>query len=167
MALPVLAATLTTVVVFFPVTFLYGVSKYLFSALALAVALSLFASFAVALTVVPLFCARFIRISAHHGTPSNEQPVTVDHAVKKRTLSDRFNIWFNNRFESFLKVYDVLVGAILRAPGVTLGGLRPSLCREPRAVPAAGPLLLPPHGCRPVRHQPQGSLRHAPQRHGE
>jgi multidrug efflux pump subunit AcrB len=29
-ALPVLAATLTTVVVFFPVTFLYGVSKYCF-----------------------------------------------------------------------------------------------------------------------------------------
>jgi multidrug efflux pump subunit AcrB len=121
-ALPVLAATLTTVVVFFPVTFLYGVSKYLFSALALAVALSLFASFAVALTVVPLFCARFIRISAHHGTPSNEQPVTVDHAAKKQTLSDRFNIWFNNRFESFLKVYDVLVGATLRAPGLTLAG---------------------------------------------
>src|SRR5947199_534354 len=60
-ALPVLAATLTTVVVFFPVTFLYGVSKYLFSALALAVALSLFASYAVAMTVVPLFCAKFIR----------------------------------------------------------------------------------------------------------
>ncbi len=36
-ALPVLAATLTTVVVFFPVTLLYGVSKFLFSALALAV----------------------------------------------------------------------------------------------------------------------------------
>ena len=44
-ALPVLAATLTTVVVFFPVTFLYGVSKFLFSALALAVVLSLFASY--------------------------------------------------------------------------------------------------------------------------
>ena len=32
-----LAATLTTVVVFFPVTLLYGVSKFLFSALALSV----------------------------------------------------------------------------------------------------------------------------------
>ncbi len=77
-ALPVLAATLTTVVVFFPVTFLYGVSKFLFSALALAVVLSLFASFAVAMTVVPLFCARFIKAPAHHGTPSSERPVTVD-----------------------------------------------------------------------------------------
>lgn len=63
-ALPVLAATLTTVVVFFPVTLLYGVSKFLFSALALAVVLSLFASFFVDMTVVPLFCTRFIKHAA-------------------------------------------------------------------------------------------------------
>ena len=60
-ALPVLAATLTTVVVFFPVTFLYGVSRFLFSALALSVVLSLFASYFVAMTVVPLFCAKLIK----------------------------------------------------------------------------------------------------------
>ena len=42
-------------------TFLYGVSRFLFSALALAVVLSLFASYVVAMTVVPLFCARFIK----------------------------------------------------------------------------------------------------------
>ena len=66
-ALPVLAATLTTVVVFFPVTFLYGVSQFLFTALALAVVLSLFASYVVAMTVVPLFCARFIKAHGHHG----------------------------------------------------------------------------------------------------
>ena len=86
-ALPVLAATLTTVVVFFPVTFLYGVSKFLFSALALAVVLSLFASYVVAMTVVPLFCARFIKAPAHHGTPSSEVPVTVDHAEQQAALS--------------------------------------------------------------------------------
>ncbi len=66
-----LAATLTTVVVFFPVTFLYGVSKFLFSALALAVVLSLFASYLVAMTVVPLFCAdSFIRTAHGRGGPS-------------------------------------------------------------------------------------------------
>jgi len=119
-ALPVLAATLTTVVVFFPVTFLYGVSKFLFSALALAVALSLFASFGVAMTVVPLFCARFIKTASHHGTPSSEVPVTVDAPRKRRSPGQRFNLWFNNRFESFLKVYDRLVGATLRRPIVTL-----------------------------------------------
>ncbi len=119
-ALPVLAATLTTVVVFFPVTFLYGVSKYLFSALALAVGLSLFASFAVAMTVVPLFCARFIKAPAHHGTPSSEREVTVDHPRSRRSFGDRFNIWFNNRFESFLRFYDRIVAGILRWPVATL-----------------------------------------------
>ncbi|MDP9171305.1 MAG: efflux RND transporter permease subunit, partial [Acidobacteriota bacterium] len=121
-ALPVLAATLTTVVVFFPVTFLYGVSKFLFSALALAVALSLFASFAVALTVVPLFCARFIKAPAHHGTPSSEEPVEIRPENRGWwRFGERFNVWFNNRFESFLRFYDRIVGAVLRAPAVTLG----------------------------------------------
>ncbi|HXA49826.1 MAG TPA: efflux RND transporter permease subunit, partial [Candidatus Acidoferrum sp.] len=121
-ALPVLSATLTTVVVFFPVTFLYGVSKFLFSALALAVALSLFASFAVAMTVVPLFCARFIKAPAHHGTPSSEVEVTVDHAPARRSFGERFNVWFNSRFESFLRLYDRIVAGILRRPLATLAG---------------------------------------------
>jgi multidrug efflux pump subunit AcrB len=87
-ALPVLAAALTTVVVFFPVTFLYGVSKFLFSALALAVALSLFASFAVAMTVVPLFCAHFIKSPSHYRTPSEEVPVLVEEFGPKPTFGE-------------------------------------------------------------------------------
>src|SRR5947208_5247861 len=95
-ALPVLAATLTTVVVFFPVTFLYGVSRFLFTALAMAVALSLFASYVVALTVVPLFCARFIKAPAHHGTPSSEKKVEIRPENKSRfRFGERFNVWFN------------------------------------------------------------------------
>jgi multidrug efflux pump subunit AcrB len=120
-ALPVLAATLTTAVVFFPVTFLYGVSRFLFSALALAVVLALFASYAVALTIVPLFCARFIKAPSHHGTPSSEQPVSVDMVAPPRlSLGARFNVWFNNRFESFLRGYDFLAGVALRFPWVTV-----------------------------------------------
>ena len=60
-ALAVLAITLVTVVVFFPVTLLFGVSKYLFTALALGVVIALFASYFVAVSVVPLFCANFLR----------------------------------------------------------------------------------------------------------
>ena len=52
-ALPVLAATLTTAVVFFPVTFLYGVSRFLFAALALAVGLR-FAGVGVAQIIAPM-----------------------------------------------------------------------------------------------------------------
>ncbi len=70
-SLAVLAATLSTVVVFFPVTFLYGVSKFLFSALAVAVAISLFASYFVAMTVIPLFCSRFLKAFSARSRPPN------------------------------------------------------------------------------------------------
>jgi multidrug efflux pump subunit AcrB len=121
-ALPVLAATLTTAVVFFPVTFLYGVSRFLFSALAVAVVLALFASYVVAMTVVPLFCARFIKAASHHGTPSDEEPVEVELKSKHNRwrLGERFNVWFNDRFEAFLRLYDWAVGGALRHPWMTL-----------------------------------------------
>jgi len=123
-ALPVLAATLTTAVVFFPVTFLYGVSQFLFSALALTVVLALFASYVVAMTIVPLYCARFIK-ATHHGTPASEVPVEVDVKGNHLTFGQRFTVWFNDRFEGFLRIYDRLVGYVLRCPGlaVALGGI--------------------------------------------
>ena len=120
-ALPVLAATLTTVVVFFPVTFLYGVSKFLFSALALAVGISLFASYAVAMTVVPLFCARFIKHAGEHETPSAERDLEYRPA-KPASFGARFNAWFNGHFERFLTRYDSAVAYVLRWPVVTLIG---------------------------------------------
>src|SRR5207247_10975453 len=121
-ALPVLAATLTTAVVFFPVTFLYGVSQFLFSALALAVVLALAASYVVAMTVVPLYCALFIKAAAHHGTPASEEPVEVKINSNKNRwrIGERFNLWFNDRFESFLRIYDALVRRALYRPWLTV-----------------------------------------------
>ena len=75
-ALPVLAATLTLVVVLFPVTLLYGVSRFLFSALALSVVLSLVASYFVAMTVVPLFCANLIKGHQGHDGPSDGERIS-------------------------------------------------------------------------------------------
>jgi HAE1 family hydrophobic/amphiphilic exporter-1 len=101
-ALPVLASTLTTIVVFFPVTLLYGVSKFLFSALALAVVLSLLASYLVAMSVVPLFCSHFIK--GHQA------------AAARLTLLDRFNSWFNPKFDRFLNLYDGVISVVLKRP---------------------------------------------------
>src|SRR6201988_3202896 len=84
-ALAVLAATLTTVVVFFPVTFLYGVSKYLFSALALSVVFSLFASYFVAMTVVPLYCAELIKGHQSHAGNEAYSGAGVPPASAKRS----------------------------------------------------------------------------------
>jgi len=122
-ALPVLAGTLTTVVVFFPVTMLYGVSKFLFSALALAVVISLFASYFVALTVVPLFCARFIK-SAHgdvvHESAETEHAVEPTQDTQIPGVWDRFNARFTVGFDTLLRRYDRLVGRVLEVPRATL-----------------------------------------------
>ncbi|NNM59340.1 MAG: efflux RND transporter permease subunit [Legionellales bacterium] len=68
-AMPVLAATLSTLVVFFPVIFLTGIVKILFSALAKSVMFAMIASFFIAMTVMPLFASRFL-----HPQAINEQP---------------------------------------------------------------------------------------------
>jgi len=108
MGLPVLAATFTTAIVFFPVVFLYGVSRFLFTALALAVVLALFASYMVAMTVVPLFCARFLKghsSVAHHGS--------------KSILARLVNA-FNHRYDQMLMHYDMAVSKTLLRPAATI-----------------------------------------------
>ena len=114
-SMAVLAATLTTVVVFFPVTFLFGVSKFLFSALALAVVISLFASYFVAMTVIPLFCARFMR-AFHHAQPE-ESAETAEGDV---AFGNRFNEWFNRMFHHLLDFYERTVRWALRVPLLTV-----------------------------------------------
>ncbi len=101
-ALPVLASTLTTAVVFFPVTFLYGVSKDLFTALALTVVLALLASYLVAMTIVPLFCAVFITHHSAHGIPKHGGAKVFFH--------------FNRSFLKVLTGYDRLLGWVLNRP---------------------------------------------------
>lgn len=120
-SLAVLAATLTTVVVFFPVTFLYGVSKFLFSALALAVVISLFASYFVAMTVIPLFCARFLR--TFHHVPPEETADTAATAEGDLSLGARFNAWFNRSFTRLLDFYERSVRWALRRPALTVASL--------------------------------------------
>jgi HAE1 family hydrophobic/amphiphilic exporter-1 len=110
-ALPVLAATLTTIVVFFPVLFLYGVSRFLFMALAAAVVLSMLASFVVAMTVVPLFCAKLIK-SPH---------LVHEHEVSSSRFGKVISV-FNRLFEKMVRRYDQsLDRSLLRPAAVTLG----------------------------------------------
>ena len=118
-ALPVLAGTLTTVVVFFPVTLLYGVSRFLFSALALAVVISLFASYFVALTVVPLFCARFIK-SPHGNAAHSSAEVPPTLPSTRSRFWERFTARFNAAFDALLNRYDRLVKRVLEWPRATL-----------------------------------------------
>jgi multidrug efflux pump subunit AcrB len=66
-AMPVLVATITTVAVFFPVVFLFGMGKYLFTPLALSVAFAMFASYLLSRTLSPAYCAYFLKAEVHDG----------------------------------------------------------------------------------------------------
>ena len=111
-ALAVLAITLVSVVVFFPVTLLFGVSKYLFTALALGVVISLFASYFVAVSVVPLYCAHFLKGFHEHSTP----------AESKKSALARFHFWFNQKFDDMLGYYDRTVQRALDRPKAVVAG---------------------------------------------
>jgi len=111
--LAVLAATLVDVVDFFPVVFLFGVSKFLFSALALSFCLALLASFVVAMTVIPLFCSKFLKgVPGGHGHGAS--------AHQPRSVAGRFNAWFNRQFNHMLDAYEFAVRRALKYPALTL-----------------------------------------------
>jgi len=123
-SMAVLAASFTTAIVFFPVTFFTGVSKYIFTPLALGVVLSIFASYFFAMTVVPLFCSMFVRLDvlgvAHEGDIEAVEG-------QKPPFFRRFLIFFNDHFHRLLDRYEELAFRVLRRPGFAaatmLGGL--------------------------------------------
>jgi multidrug efflux pump subunit AcrB len=113
-SMAVLAATFTTAIVFFPVTFFQGVSKYIFTPLALGVGLSIFASYFFAMTVVPLFCAKFVRIDPH-GIEHEHNLDAIEG--KKPSIFRRFMVGFNHEFQRFLNWYERLAFRVLQRPG--------------------------------------------------
>ena len=146
-ALAVLAATLVDVVDFFPVTFLYGVSKFLFTALALAFSISLLMSFVVSMTVIPLFCSRFLTAVPHSHTPENspqaEGEIIPPVTGHKPSLWARFNEGFNNRFGKLLDLYERSVRFALRSPGLTVTVLMATFVASLAIYPFLGLAFFP------------------------
>jgi len=96
-AMPVLAATIATIVIFFPVVFLTGIGRFLFTPLAVAVALAIAASYLVGMMVVPAFSARFLvprsvngRLETHAGLLTS---ITASFEAWFERLRDRYEIW--------------------------------------------------------------------------
>jgi multidrug efflux pump subunit AcrB len=129
---PVLAATITSAIVFLPVVFLYGVSRYLFSALAVSVVLAVFASYVIAMTVVPLFCGKYIRRPTATSDVLSDR--SADH-LDQAGFGQRFSTWFNARFEETLGLYDRAIARVLQRPKAALATLA--------ILTAASAFLLP------------------------
>ena len=86
-SLAVLAATVATSIVFFPVFLLNGVSRYLFTDLAFGVVICIFASYFFSMTLVPLFCAKFINLHEQHGENASGEHKQLRLPPHRRTAS--------------------------------------------------------------------------------
>jgi CzcA family heavy metal efflux pump len=69
-AMPVLVTTLTIIIVFFPIIFLTGISKYLFTPLAIVVSLAMIGSRFISMTLVPIMAAAFFKNHSAEKKPS-------------------------------------------------------------------------------------------------
>ncbi|MEW6746607.1 MAG: efflux RND transporter permease subunit [Planctomycetota bacterium] len=81
-ALPILVSTITFVVVFYPVVFLSGLARFLFTPLAVAAGIAILASYLLAVTLVPACCARLL---AREGA----RPASPDEAAPRANLLTR------------------------------------------------------------------------------
>ena len=128
-ALPVLASTVTTCIVFFPVMFLFGVARYLFSALALAVVLSMAASYLVSMSIIPLYCARFL---------NQEQALAAERGRSSGVFAA-----FNNAYERFASGYERLLEHALNHKAVVIGGVAILFVVSLAMYPRIGTELFP------------------------
>ena len=87
-AMPVLASTISTLIVFFPAVFLKGIVKILFVGLSIAVIAAMVASYFAAMMVIPLYTTHFL--SRHDVAPTgflgwiHHQVIRVTNAYGRR-----------------------------------------------------------------------------------
>ena len=102
-AMPVLSATLSTLIVLFPVVFLSGMVKVLFSALAKSVMFIMIGSYLTAMAVIPLFASRFLNNSIKINMPI-------------------FFVWIQNKVDSLIALYGkALTKAINKRKRILIG----------------------------------------------
>ncbi len=121
-AMPVLAGTVCIVIVFIPIIFLTGIGKFLFTPLAKSVAFSVLASYVVSMTIIPLYCVRFI--SKKHGEKSSE-----------KGQEGKFN-QFAHRYQKFLS-------SLMKMKGLVIGMVIALFCASLFLYPFIGKELFP------------------------
>ncbi|MCH8853784.1 MAG: efflux RND transporter permease subunit, partial [Planctomycetes bacterium] len=106
-AMPVLVSTITFVVVFFPVVFLTGISRFLFQPLAITVVFAVCASYIVAMFVIPAFCAKFLEESDPAADGESGGPQTPE--------------WFNKWFGTIMnKPFAIIAGSVAALAGAVV-----------------------------------------------
>jgi HAE1 family hydrophobic/amphiphilic exporter-1 len=105
----IIASTLTTVAVFFPMMFATGIAGRLAQSLAVSVIIALMASLFVALTIVPVLAAWMFRIHKKKGEQTAEGIVALGED-KFAPVRDRYEGWLR---KALVKRKKIVIGIVL------------------------------------------------------
>ena len=128
--------------------FLFGVAKYLFSALALAVVLSMLASYLVAMTIIPIYCARFLTPEGAHELESvnhlDSDDASVDSDAPGHLARESgFFAWFNRNYEKVALRYEKLLEHALDHKLLVTGAMTGLFVASLALFPMLGTQLFP------------------------
>ncbi len=129
-AMPILASTITTVVVFLPIFFVAGIARLLLIPLTITIAISLFTSFFVSRTVTPALCYKFLK------------PEQEAHKSMPRWFV-RLMDWSRERYESLDRGYEDSLRWVLAHRTLFIGGILFLFAASLALVPKIGTEFLP------------------------
>ncbi|MDQ5986310.1 MAG: Multidrug resistance protein MdtC [Syntrophus sp. SKADARSKE-3] len=115
-AVPAIVSTLAICVVFFPVMLLFGVAKYLFTPLALAVVTAMLASYVLSRTLVPVL---FRMLMKNEENPEINE-ITDGSQGSAGSLTERLNHWRDRAYVNLQEAYGRALEVILQHRAFTL-----------------------------------------------
>ena len=129
-AMPILASTVTTVVVFLPMFFVVGVARLLLIPLTVTIAIALFTSFLVSRTVTPALCYKFLK-------PEQESWRSMPSWF--RTLMQ----WSRERYDSLDRSYEESLEWVLRHRRIFITAVLVVFAGSFALIPKIGTEFLP------------------------
>jgi hydrophobic/amphiphilic exporter-1 (mainly G- bacteria), HAE1 family len=126
----VVASTLTNVIVFLPLVFIKGLANLIMRDLAWTLSFSMIVSLVMSLTIVPVLCARFLRL--HKGATVTRRELTAGAIDLEISLADvevktgvRPLDWLAGRIQRIIRwmddAYERVLGAAVRRGGLVIG----------------------------------------------
>jgi HAE1 family hydrophobic/amphiphilic exporter-1 len=119
---PIIASTLTTLVVFLPLIFVRGMSGILFKQLSVVIAFSIFCSLLTALTLVPMLASRLLTVTDPTAKPHESLGLRIYHTVGgylnrlETNYKKLLHLALNHRLITVLVAASLLGGSLLLIP---------------------------------------------------
>ena len=114
---PIIASTITSIVVFLPLIFMRGMTGILFQQLAFVVVFSLLCSLVTALTLVPMLASRMVSVSEEKAMAGKRLKTMIYHSVGKilHAVESFYARALNYALDHRLKISLIALGLILGA----------------------------------------------------